>query len=139
MAENPLKVGPTSNPPLRDQAFSTLRDAIPAGKFAPGARLVELELANSLGLSRSPVREAFRRLEQEGFLRVHRTGVTVQQIPSQDIQGIVHQRGRAALEEHRVMVESIARHDAVKANRLAQAHPEKSWEHTRRAFEKITQ
>jgi DNA-binding GntR family transcriptional regulator len=88
MAENRLRVRLTSNPPLRDQAYTNLKDAILSGKFAPGDHLVELEIARSLGLSRSPVREAFRRLEQEGYLKVNRAGVVVQQISPKDIQGI---------------------------------------------------
>lgn len=88
----PFKVRLNSSPPLRDQAYSALKDAILSGKFAPGDHLVELEMANSLGLSRNPVREAFRRLEQEGFLHVTRAGVIVQQISSKDIEGIYYVR-----------------------------------------------
>lgn len=88
----PLKVFLNPNPPLRDQAYSVLKDAILSGRFAPGDRLVELEIARSLGLSRSPVREAFRRLEQEGYLKVSRVGVVVQQISASDIQGVYYVR-----------------------------------------------
>jgi DNA-binding GntR family transcriptional regulator len=88
MAENLQRLRLSSNPPLRDQAYTSIKDAILSGKFAPGNHLVELEIAHSLGLSRSPVREAFRRLEQEGLLLVTRAGVVVQQISSQDIQSI---------------------------------------------------
>lgn len=219
----PLKVFLNPNPPLRDQAYSALKDAILSGNFAPGDHLVELDIASSLGLSRSPVREAFRRLEQEGYLKVNRAGVVVQQISSDDIQGVyyvrqhlegmaaalaaelatandiaalreslqameqalkdknekktirssnefhallyalshnsylidllnatyekirhfrnvnitTHQRGRDALEEHRAIVEAIARHDTSRAERLSQEHVQKSWEHTRRSLEKL--
>ncbi len=223
MAEMPpLKVHLNPNPPLRDQAYSALKDAILSGQFSPGDHLVELEIARSLGLSRSPVREAFRRLEQEGFLHVTRAGVIVQRVSSKDIEGVyyvrqrlegmasalvaaratdddiaqlqralkamelavkeknqkkiirtsnefhallyslsdnqylidllnatyekirhfrtvnitVNERGREALEEHRAVVEAIARHDAVKADRYSQEHVEKSWAHTHRSLEK---
>jgi DNA-binding GntR family transcriptional regulator len=45
-----------------------LRSAIQAGQLPPGTRLREVELAESLGLSRTPVREALSRLESEGLL-----------------------------------------------------------------------
>lgn len=90
----PLRIHLSPNPPLRDQAYSVLKDAILSGKFAPGDHLVEVEIASFLGLSRSPVREAFRRLEQEGYLRVTRSGVTVQQISSKDIHAIYMVRQR---------------------------------------------
>ena len=51
--------------PLRDVVFNTLRQAIITGEFAPGERLMEISLANRLGVSRTPVREAIRKLELE--------------------------------------------------------------------------
>ena len=49
--------------PLRDVVFNTLRQAIITGEFAPGERLMEISLANRLGVSRTPVREAIRVVE----------------------------------------------------------------------------
>ena len=95
MAEMPpLKAHLSPNAPLRDQAYSALKDAILSGRFAPGDHPVEPEMAQSLGLSRRPVREAFRRLEQEGFLCVTRTGVVVQQISLKDIEAVYYVRQR---------------------------------------------
>lgn len=74
-----LGVDPTARRPLRDEAYITLRRAILSGDFRPGDRLVEREVAARLQLSRSPVREAFRRLEQEGLVRVSRQGLFVQE------------------------------------------------------------
>ena len=54
--------------PLRDVVFNTLRQAIITGEFAPGERLMEIALANRLGVSRTPVREAIRKLELEGLV-----------------------------------------------------------------------
>ena len=48
--------------PLRDVVFNTLRQAIITGEFAPGERLMEISLANRLGVSRTPVREAIRKV-----------------------------------------------------------------------------
>ena len=53
--------------PLRDVVFKTLRQAILRGELKPGERLMEIQLANKLGVSRTPVREAIRKLEVEDF------------------------------------------------------------------------
>ena len=54
--------------PLRDVVFNTLRQAILKGELKPGERLLEIALAERLGVSRTPVREAMRKLEQEGLV-----------------------------------------------------------------------
>lgn len=53
---------------LGERAFSVLQQAILRGELSPGARLNDLELARKLGISRSPVREALKRLEYEGLV-----------------------------------------------------------------------
>jgi DNA-binding GntR family transcriptional regulator len=53
---------------LRDRAYVTLRDAIVDGTLHPGERLRDQELCEWLGLSRTPVREAIARLEQDGLV-----------------------------------------------------------------------
>jgi DNA-binding GntR family transcriptional regulator len=53
---------------LRDRAYVALRAAIVAGTLAPGERLRDAELCEWLGLSRTPVREALGRLEQDGLV-----------------------------------------------------------------------
>ena len=53
--------------PLRDVVFKTLRQAILKGELEPGERLMEIQLAERLGVSRTPIREAIRMLEQEGL------------------------------------------------------------------------
>ena len=53
---------------LRDRAYEAIRDAIVAGEIEPGAVVRDAELAERLGLSRAPVREAFSRLVDEGLL-----------------------------------------------------------------------
>ena len=54
--------------PLRDVVFNTLRDAILKGELEPGERLMEVALAQKLGVSRTPIREAIRKLELEGLV-----------------------------------------------------------------------
>lgn len=56
--------------PVREQAVRILQGAIANGHFAPGQRLVERELCELLGASRTTVREALRQLEAEGLVRV---------------------------------------------------------------------
>src|SRR6202047_1311284 len=64
---NELKIEAVSAP-LRLQVVQTLRKAILQGRFAPGARLVEKDLCELMGVSRVSVREAFRQLESEGII-----------------------------------------------------------------------
>lgn len=52
----------------REHVVHILRDAITGGKLNPGDRLIEIDLAQQLGTSRAPVREALRQLEQEGLV-----------------------------------------------------------------------
>lgn len=54
--------------PLRELVFEKLREAIVDGTLPSGERLMEVQLADDLGVSRTPVREAIRRLEMEGFV-----------------------------------------------------------------------
>ena len=64
--------------PLRDVVFHTLRRAIMQGDLKPGERLMEIKLANRLGVSRTPIREAIRMLELEGLVTmVPRKGAQV--------------------------------------------------------------
>lgn len=65
--EQNLKVNENEYLPLRDVVFNTLRQAILRGEFKPGERLMEIQLANKLGVSRTPIREAIRKLELEGL------------------------------------------------------------------------
>ena len=53
---------------LRDRVYQKLRDDIRAGVFDPGARLIELDLAERYGVSRTPIREALLQLAREGFI-----------------------------------------------------------------------
>lgn len=51
-----------------EQVYSRLRDLIVQGLLSPGSRIIETEIAGRLGVSRTPVREALQRLQQEGFV-----------------------------------------------------------------------
>ncbi len=84
--------------PLRDVVFQTLRAAILRGDLKPGERLMELQLAAKLGVSRTPIREAIRMLEQEGLaIMIPRKGAVVAQMTEKDVDDVL--QIRRALEE----------------------------------------
>lgn len=72
--------------PLRDEVFLSLKKAILQGHFKPGERLVEQELAQQMDISRTPIREALRKLELEGLVDyISRRGVVVVGISAEDV------------------------------------------------------
>lgn len=84
--------------PLRDVVFNTLRQAILRGELKPGERLMEIQLANKLGVSRTPIREAIRKLELEGLvLMIPRKGAEVADITEKSLKDVLEVR--RALEE----------------------------------------
>ena len=84
--------------PLRDVVFNTLRQAILRGELKPGERLMEIQLANKLGVSRTPIREAIRKLELEGLvLMIPRKGAEVADITEKSLRDVLEVR--KALEE----------------------------------------
>ena len=84
--------------PLRDVVFNTLRQAILRGELKPGERLMEVQLANKLGVSRTPIREAIRKLELEGLvLMIPRKGAEVADITEKSLMDVLEVR--KALEE----------------------------------------
>ena len=75
--------------PLRDVVFNTLRQAILRGELKPGERLMEIHLANKLGVSRTPIREAIRKLELEGLVNIiPNKGAYVTGISDKDVHDI---------------------------------------------------
>nr|MBP8672922.1 GntR family transcriptional regulator [Synergistales bacterium] len=70
----------------REAAFEKIKEAIIKGHFKPGEKLVEQTLAQEMGVSRTPVREAIRRLEAEGFVvSIPRKGVVVSRADKEEI------------------------------------------------------
>lgn len=79
--------------PLRDVVFNTLRKAILTGRLKPGERLMEVHLANKLGVSRTPIREAIRKLELEGLvIMIPRRGAEVAQITEKNLKDVLEVR-----------------------------------------------
>ena len=92
--------------PLRDVVFNTLRQAILKGELKPGERLLEIALAERLGVSRTPVREAMRKLEQEGLVvMIPRRGAQVASITEKDLNDVL---------EVRIALENVAIEKACK-------------------------
>lgn len=80
---------PVEEKSLRDRVVANIRKAIEAGALKPGNRLVEADIAAQMGISRAPVREAIRLLEQEGFVTsIPRKGSFVVELTRQDIEEI---------------------------------------------------
>ena len=89
--------------PLRDVVFNTLREAILKGDLKPGERLMELQLASKLGVSRTPIREAIRMLEQEGLaVTTPRKGAEVAKMTLKDMEDVLEIRD--ALDELAVRI-----------------------------------
>ena len=79
--------------PLRDVVFISLRQAVLTGDLRPGERLMEIHLAERLGVSRTPIREAIRKLELEGLVvMIPRKGAHVASITEKHLQDVLEVR-----------------------------------------------
>lgn len=107
--------------PLREIVFESIREAIIDGKLKPGERVMEVQLAEKLGVSRTPVREAIRKLELEGLLIMEpRKGAYVTDVSLKDLVDVLEVRSsleglaaslaatRASEEEIEVLKEKAA-------------------------------
>lgn len=111
--------------PVRQQVFSTMREAIISGRFQPGQRLVEKDLCEMMGVSRPSVREALRHLESEGLVEtIPNRGPVVTKLTRADAVGIYQVRG--ALE-------------ALAARLFAECASEQQIEHLVEAMEELAQ
>ncbi|WP_433598316.1 GntR family transcriptional regulator [Nocardia sp. CA-135953] len=75
-----LPVGLLNRPQMRlaDEVAHVLRDLILRGELEPGSQLLQIQLSEQLGVSRTPLREAFRLLERDGLLRISNGNKTVE-------------------------------------------------------------
>lgn len=92
------QIGSTS---LRQRVLATLREAIIGGRFQPGDRLIEEDLCRQLGVSRGPLREALRQLEQEGLVACYPYRAT-------EVIGVSIEEVRAVLLPIRLTLERFA-------------------------------
>lgn len=78
----------------QSNVVTSLRQMILDGELKAGARLAEIPTSEKLGVSRTPVRIAFRALEQEGLLtKLPRRGYEVRSVSTEEIIGAVEVRG----------------------------------------------
>jgi DNA-binding GntR family transcriptional regulator len=83
--------GASGEPPVpsSERVYQTLKHRILAGMLEPGMRLVELQLANEFSVSRTPVREALKRLTAEGLIRVDVVrGIVVSDVDARELEEI---------------------------------------------------
>lgn len=91
---NKLTLDANSCKSLREIVFETIRNAIVQGDLKPGERLMEVQLAKELGVSRTPVRESIRKLELEGLVKmIPRKGAYVTPMSIKDLQEMMQIRG----------------------------------------------
>ncbi len=88
-----IRLDPDSDRPLREVVFLRLRRAILQGELEPGERLMEIRLAEQLGVSRTPVRDAIHKLVEEGLVSiVPRCGAVVAGITDKDMRDVLEVR-----------------------------------------------
>ncbi|MEG0923767.1 MAG: GntR family transcriptional regulator [Anaerovoracaceae bacterium] len=79
--------------PLREIVYEELKMQILTGKVVPGTRMMEVELADDMGVSRTPVREAIRKLEKEGLVTIEpRKGAYASNISVKDMVDVLEVR-----------------------------------------------
>lgn len=79
--------------PLREIVYDELKRQILTGEIAPGTRMMEVELADEMGVSRTPVREAIRKLEKEGLVVIEpRRGAYAADISVKDMLDVLEVR-----------------------------------------------
>ncbi|MFI1181998.1 GntR family transcriptional regulator [Streptomyces sp. NPDC020799] len=100
---------PTKQPPAADRVYTHLKDAVLHRHYEGGTLLTEGDLAEAVGVSRTPVREALLRLEAEGLIKLYpKKGALVLAVSAQEIADVV---------ETRLLVEKYAAAKAVPAPR----------------------
>ncbi|BBB90307.1 MAG TPA: GntR family transcriptional regulator [Methylomusa anaerophila] len=113
----PIKLD--SYKPLREVVAETLREAIISGILQPGERLMEIQMAEDLGVSRTPVREAIRKLELEGFVvMIPRRGTYVAGLSIKDINEVFEIRTALDVLAAGLAVERITEEELEEMERL---------------------
>ena len=102
----PSAAAPVPRALLRDEVFARLREAIVDGTFAPGEQLRDLELADWLGVSRTPVREALLRLGEVGLVEASPGRSTT--VATLDLRAVRDARDVVAAMHRLAVVESAA-------------------------------
>lgn len=102
------------NKPIRDIAYDTLKYAIITGEIPAGSRIVETEYAAKLHISRTPLREALRKLERDGLVEyMVRRGVIVRAFTIEDIEEIYNIRNSLELLTIPYIIKKVTREDII--------------------------
>jgi len=105
--------------PLRERIADRLRSDIIKGTYKDGERLVEPKLAEMLGISRTPIREALRQLENEGFVEiVPRKGAVVKELTLKDIDDLYAIKANLEGLAAKQATENISEKDIEKLNSI---------------------
>ncbi len=101
--------------PLREVVYITLRRQILRGDLKPGERLMEIALAQKLGVSRTPIREAIRKLENEGLVTIApRRGAQVAKITLQELNDVLEVREALEILAIRKACELVTEEDLIR-------------------------
>lgn len=114
-----------------ERATSVLRRRILRGELPPGARLQQVEIAQQLGVSRIPVRDAFQALAAEGLVALSRSGATVTQMTIEDLQELYELRGAVEPLASRLGAPNMSRADLLRMHeqfdRMEHTQDELDW------------
>jgi len=107
------------NTPLSEKIAATIRNSIIKGQLKPGERLVEPKLSEMLGISRTPIREALRLLEMEGFIEIiPRRGAVVTTLTEKDIDDIFVIKMKLEPLASKLAIDHLDNHDLDKMREL---------------------
>ena len=111
--------------PLREIVYEELKLLILTGKISPGMRLMEEELAEDMGVSRTPIREAIRKLEKEGLITIEPCrGAYVSQISTKDMVEILEVRQNMEGLAAELAAQRMSEEDKEKLRNIAKAYEE---------------
>lgn len=124
-----------------ERATSVLRRRILRGELPPGARLQQVEIAQQLGVSRIPVRDAFQALAAEGLIALSRSGAMVTQMTIEDLQELYELRGAVEPLASRLGSPNISRADLLRMNeqfdRMERTQDDLDWLTANTAFHAV--
>jgi DNA-binding GntR family transcriptional regulator len=124
--------------PLREKIYKLIKKAILKRELKPGERITEIDLANRFGISRTPIREAFRRLESEGFLTIFpRKGATVTEINEKNVIEFYQIKGALEALAGKLAVANITSEDIKEMERLNDKLKEISFSDEDTAFDEF--
>ena len=110
-----MKLNVEQDTPLRESVYNTLRKNILIGELKPGEHLTEIRLGKMLGTSRTPIREAIRKLELDGLVVIiPRSGARVAPISERDLKEVLEIR--RALD---VLCAELASHRITESGKIA--------------------